>query len=112
MSMTEVLLEMGCDMEETMERFMDDQEFYVECFRKFVEDNELERLGISIESGDSEESFTQAHCLKGTLGNLGLTPLYDQMVVLVESLREGDMVQATKQYQTLMMEWEKYKHLQ
>lgn len=112
MSMTEVLLEMGCDMEETMERFMDDQEFYVECFRKFVEDKELERLGTSIESEDLEESFTQAHCLKGTLGNLGLTPLYEKMVILVESLRVGDVAQAKKQYQALMMEWERYKYLQ
>ncbi|MDE6851242.1 MAG: Hpt domain-containing protein [Lachnospiraceae bacterium] len=112
MSMTEVLQEMGCDMEETMERFMDDQEFYVECFCKFIEDKELETLGDIIESRDLEESFTRAHTLKGTLGNLGLTPLYNQMVVIVEFLRKGEMKQASEQYQLLMREWEKYKNLQ
>lgn len=112
MSMATILQEMGCEMEETMERFMDDQEFYVECFRKFIEDKELETLGGAIESDDLEESFTQAHTLKGTLGNLGLTPLYDQMVVIVEFLRKGDMQQASERYQLLMGEWERYKNLQ
>lgn len=112
MSITKVLREMGCDMEETMERFMDDQEFYVECFHKFIEDKELEALGKMIESGDIEESFAQAHTLKGTLGNLGLTPLYNQMAVIVEFLRKGDMKQALEQYQPLMREWERYKDLQ
>lgn len=112
MSMTTVLQEMGCEMEETMERFMDDQEFYVECFQKFIEDKELESLGDIIESRDLEESFARAHTLKGILGNLGLTPLYDQMVVIVEFLRKGDMQQASERYQRLMREWDRYKCLQ
>ena len=112
MSMTKILREMGCEMEETMERFMDDQEFYVECFRKFIEDKELEILGETIEPGDLEESFTRAHTLKGTLGNLGLTPINNQMVGIVEFLRKGDMQQASEQYQLMMKEWEQYKNLQ
>lgn len=112
MSMATILQEMGCEMEETMERFMDDQEFYVECFQKFIEHNELETLGATIDSGDIEESFTRAHTLKGTLGNLGLTPIYDQMVVIVEFLRKGDMQQASERYQRLMGEWDRYKNLQ
>ncbi|MDE6568536.1 MAG: Hpt domain-containing protein [Lachnospiraceae bacterium] len=112
MSMTNILQEMGCEMEETMERFMDDQEFYVECFHKFIEDKELENLGVIIESGNIDDSFTKAHTLKGTLGNLGLTPLYDQMVVIVEFLRKGDMQQASERYHLLMREWERYKYLQ
>lgn len=111
MSMTKELKEMGCDMEETMERFMDDEEFYVECFRKFVEDKELESLGDLMISRDLEESFTRAHTLKGTLGNLGLIPLFDQMVVIVEFLRKGDMLHALQKYQPLMEEWERYKNL-
>ena len=111
MSMTKVLQEMGCEMEETMERFMDDQEFYVECFQKFIEGKEIENLGEIIDSGDIEEAFTRAHTLKGTLGNLGLTPVYDQIVVIVEFLRKEDMQQASERYQLLMKEWERYKNL-
>lgn len=111
MSMVTILQEMGCEMEETMERFMDDQEFYVECFQKFVEDKELEGLGVTIESGNIEESFAKAHTLKGTLGNLGLAPIYDHMVVIVEFLRKGDIQQASERYQRLMGEWERYKVL-
>lgn len=112
MSMAKILQEMGCEMDETMERFMDDQEFYVECFQKFIKDRELETLGEIIASGDLEESFIRAHTLKGTLGNLGLTPLYDQMVEIVEFLRKGDMQQASEKYHLLMKEWERYKSLQ
>ncbi len=112
MSMATILQEMGCEMEETMERFMDDQEFYVECFQKFIEHKEIETLGVTMESGDIEESFMRAHTLKGTLGNLGLTPIYDQMVVIVEFLRKGDMQQASERYQRLMGEWDRYKNLQ
>ncbi len=111
MSMTKVLQELGCEMDETMERFMDDEEFYVECFRKFIEDRELETLGDIIESGNLDKSYTQAHTLKGTLGNLGLVLLYDRMGIIVECLRKGDMQHASEHYQLLMEEWKRYKNL-
>lgn len=102
---------LGCDMDGAMERFLDDQEFYEECFNKFIEDGELEKLGETIESGDLEKSFAQAHSLKGTLGNLGLTPLYEMMVDIVEPMRQGDMTEAPQRYQQLMKEWKRYKDL-
>ncbi|MDO4166009.1 MAG: Hpt domain-containing protein [Eubacteriales bacterium] len=105
------LQELGCDMEGSMGRFLNDQEFYKECFLKFVEERELEKLGSVIVSGDVEEAFAQAHSLKGTLGNLGLTPIYNQMVDIVELLRQGEMSGVPQRYQELMKEWEQYKNL-
>lgn len=105
------LRELGCDMDGAMERFLDDQEFYKECFHKFVEDGELDKLAENIQSGNVEESFALAHSLKGTLGNLGLTPLYERMVDIVELLRQGDMSMTPGRYRQLMEEWEKYKKL-
>ncbi len=102
---------LGCDMDRSMGRFMNDQEFYEECFLKFVEDGELEKLGTTIASGDVEEAFSQAHSLRGTLGNLGLTPLFDQMVEIVERLRQCDMSDVPQRYQALMKDWEQYKNL-
>ena len=42
-----------------------------------------------MESGDRKEAFEAAHSLKGVLGNLSLTPLYEPTSEMTELLRAG-----------------------
>ena len=37
-------------------------------------------LGTSIEAKNVEKAFDAAHSLKGTLGNMGLTPMYEIII--------------------------------
>ncbi|MGN0483576.1 MAG: Hpt domain-containing protein [Lachnospiraceae bacterium] len=82
------LQELGVDMEEIMDRFMDDKELYVSCLERFMEETTFEELKEKLESLDYEEAFNCAHSLKGVSANLGLHHLYDAVCKIVEPLRE------------------------
>ena len=50
-------------------------------------DTGFERLKAALEAGDLAAAFEAAHALKGVLGNLALTPAYDQVSEITELLR-------------------------
>lgn len=77
----------GVSMKEVMERFMDDEELYVDCLRMFMNDASFDTLQKSLAEGDYTQAFEAAHTLKGVAGNLGLGPLYAAICELVERLR-------------------------
>ncbi len=86
----DILRDYGADIDGVMDRFMDDEELLADCLVEFMGEDQLLKLRAAIESKDYEESFEVAHALKGVSGNLGLTPLFDKVCVLVESLRAKD----------------------
>lgn len=77
----------GCDVNGTMERFMDDEELYRSCLAMAMDDAGFDGLMQAVNHGDAPAAFEYAHTLKGVLANLGLTPLYDIVVRIVEPLR-------------------------
>ena len=94
--MEEVMLEKlrrcGIDVENTLNRFMQREDLYVRFLNKFKQDQNFAGLKESIENEDYEEAFKFAHTLKGVAGNLGLTPLYEEVAVLVEELRKSNHI--------------------
>ena len=40
------LINMGCDMNVTMDRFMNDEEFYMDCYKQLICDKEFDNLKI------------------------------------------------------------------
>lgn len=83
------LRDWGCDTAGAMERMADDEDFYIECLREVSEDPYFDVLKAAIESGDAAKAFEAAHTLKGVLANVGLTPIYNKIVEIVEPLRAG-----------------------
>lgn len=77
----------GADVDGVMDRFMEDEDLLMMCLEQFVQDDEVAQLEEKMEQKDYEEAFEVAHALKGVSGNLGLTPLFQAVCVLVESLR-------------------------
>lgn len=80
--------EYGADISGISDRFMGNYELYASCLLEFINEPSIDSLRKSIASHKYDESFSSSHALKGLSGNLGLTPLYDAVCVLVESLRE------------------------
>ena len=80
----------GADYETTLERFMGNEQLYLKILNMLFKDENLHKLGEAIGSGDMTSAFEAAHTLKGVAGNLGLTPLYNAVCVLVEPLRAGE----------------------
>lgn len=82
----------GCDVKAALSRFIDDEEFYLECIAKFKKETGFELLGQCLTNKQFKEAYEYAHMLKGVAGNLGLTPIYEKLCILVELLRNyGDI---------------------
>lgn len=105
------LQEYGCDVEHTLERFVDDENFYWECFDILFTSDALEQLGEALKKGDAQEAFICAHGMKGTVGNLGLVPLFKKLEPIVEPLRAGQVDGLMPSYEELCDEWKKCQKL-
>lgn len=81
----------GCDVNGAMARCLNDEDFYCKLVKTVMRDSAFEELGKTLEEGDAVKSFDLAHSLKGSLANVGLTPLYDLVVQIVEPLRGGNI---------------------
>lgn len=86
----EELKNLGCNMEETMERFMGNEELYFDCLEKALGDKSFAQLKETLEEKDVKASFEHAHNLKGLMANMGLAPIYDEVVEIMEPLRKGN----------------------
>ena len=100
----EKLIMYGINVDEVMARFVDDEELYIECFVSFLSDELFDALGRALESRDFDLAFAHAHTLKGVCANLGLTPLYHSICVVVESLRNGEYADLEQQYMEVCRE--------
>lgn len=81
------LSQSGIEVEQALERFMNNEGLYVRFLNKFLQDKNFDGMIASANSGDYDGMLTYAHTLKGVAGNLGLTPLYQQLDTLVLRLR-------------------------
>lgn len=104
----EVLQGLGCDMEDIMTRFLDDEEFYLSCFDSIIQDTKFEELKKYIIAGDVSKAFECAHTLKGLIANTGLSSLGSIMVEIVETLRDGSLEGLSEKCNELYKEREKY----
>jgi HPt (histidine-containing phosphotransfer) domain-containing protein len=101
----------GCDIDGAMERFLGETDLYENCLETVAEDNAFIALGEALKDGNATEAFEQAHTLKGVLANLGLTPMYDIVVQLVEPLRVGYVENLSGIYEELLSANENLKEL-
>jgi len=103
MNLTEELKTLGVDTDEGLDRVMGDASLYEMMLGMFVDaiqDNPitLEEFG----SDDQEALIRKVHTLKGTTGNLSLTPLfmgYNQALTL---LRSGQSAQARAEFEKVL----------
>lgn len=107
------LEENGADVEATLKRIMGNDAIYLKFLGKFPNDPNYANLGASMESGNFEEAYKCAHALKGVVGNLGLTPIFDNVSVLVEELRnkanaDVDAAAAGEEWQKIKTVYEQF----
>lgn len=101
----------NCDVDGALERFLDDEEMYLDFLNQITEEEAVGRLGEAIGRGDVQAAFDLAHTLKGVHGNMGLTPLYNLDIEIVEPLRAGSFDGVAENYSKLIAENEKLKQL-
>lgn len=94
----------GADIPGIKARFSDNAELYEKCFYGLFSDPVLSDLGRAISNKEYGNAFEAAHALKGVTGNLGLTPLYQTVCILVESLRAKSYSNIDLEYEAIVRE--------
>ena len=79
----------GANTDEGLSRCLNNEAFYLRLVNMALDDAGFEKLSSAIENDDRKAAFEAAHSLKGSLGNLALTPIYAPVVELTELLRGG-----------------------
>ena len=83
----EALKEFGANTEEGLGRCFNNEAFYLKLVGMGLADANFDRLKAALEAQDAEAAFEAAHALKGSIGNLALTPIYTPVCALTEKLR-------------------------
>ena len=98
----EKLKNYGCDTDGALKRVLDDEDFLILCINSALDGDEFVKLGDALKNKDIKNAFEYAHALKGVLSNVGLTPLYNIIVQIVEILRAENLDGTDIKYITLM----------
>ncbi len=98
----EKLNEFGVDTKEGLTRCMNNQKFYFRMISMGLSNDSFEKLGKALEEGNLDEAFESAHALKGVLGNLALTPIYNPLSEMTEMLRAKKTADYTAMYEPIM----------
>lgn len=92
----------GCNVQEALERFVDDEELYITCMNLFVNDASFSALGDALKSQNYRAAFEAAHTLKGVAGNVSAGSLYEIIGSLTDKLRVNDYTGLDEDYQKIM----------
>ena len=83
----EKLNEYGANTSEGLGRCMGNEALYLRLVSAVAAQPDFDKLNEAVAAGDLKTAFESAHALKGVLGNLSLTPLYDKVSEITELLR-------------------------
>lgn len=86
----ELLEQHGFDVDGTMKRFLNNEQLYHKCLKKFLDDDSMNKLMEACATDNVEDAFKAAHTMKGFISNLGVNKLYHLLYPLVEKLRTGN----------------------
>ncbi len=85
----ETLQSYGANTAEGLARCLNNEAFYLRLVGMALADDGFEKLLSAVKADDRQAAFEAAHGLKGVLGNLALTPLYERASQITELLRAG-----------------------
>ena len=77
----------GANVSEGLARCMNNEAFYLRMVNLALTDANFDRLKSAMDAGDARAAFEAAHALKGSIGNVSLTPIYEPVCQLTELLR-------------------------
>ncbi len=84
------LNQFGVNTKEGLGRCMNNEAFYLRLVNLALKDAGFDKLSAAVGNGDKKAAFEAAHALKGSLGNLALTPIYKPVAEITDLLRTGE----------------------
>ncbi len=86
----EKLKNLGADVETGLSRCAGNEALYLKLAGMGLGDAKFEELGAALNQNNLDKAFELCHALKGVIGNLAITPLYDSLSILTENLRNRE----------------------
>ena len=106
------LQEFGANTAEGLGRLLNNEDFYIRMVKMAAaDDSGIETLKAAIAQKDLKAAFDAAHGLKGSLGNLALSPLYDPIAEMTELLRVETDTDYSGYLKEIETQWSKLKEL-
>ncbi len=94
MTLLEELQSLGVNIEEGLKRLNGNEKLYTRLFGSFLKTLNANAVAPDFDSANTAEVIEKAHTIKGTAGNLSITPLYDAYSEILALLRAGQLEQA------------------
>ncbi len=85
----DILNQFGADTKEGLARCLDDEGFYLELIPEALTRDRYEDIEKYLNEKNLPAAFEAAHALKGVVGNLALTPIFEPISEMTELLRAG-----------------------
>ncbi len=107
----DALKERGENTTDGLMRCMNDEGFYLKMVSMALQDDSFDLLKSALEAGDLDAGFERAHALKGVMGNVGLTTLFDPIAEMTEELRARKDIDYSGYIETIFTELDKLRAL-
>ncbi len=91
MALLEELKSLGVNVEEGLKRLNGNEKLYTRLFGSFLKTINANMVSVDF---DCTETTEKVHTMKGTAGNLSVTPLYEGYSEILALLRSGQPEQA------------------
>ena len=91
----------GVNTKEGLSRCMNMEKFYFRMLGMGLKNDAFDKLEKCLATGNLEEAFEQAHAIKGVVGNLAITPIYNPISEMTEQLRRKEEVDYVALYKPI-----------
>ena len=92
----------GADVETGLSRCVGKEDLYLKLVNMGLGDAKFEELGTVLQSNDLDQAFKICHALKGVIGNLAITPLYEALSQMTEKLRNKEAADYSAMYSDIL----------
>lgn len=94
MTLLEELKALGVNVDEGLARINGNEKLYTRLLGTFVKSLEANAVQPDFDAADCETMIEKTHTIKGTSGNMSITPIYEAYSEIVDLLRTGQAEQA------------------
>ena len=101
------LIAAGINVNEALDRFMNNEALMIKFLIRFLEDENFSQLCEAMAQQDADRAFEAAHALKGVVGNLSMQNLFRHTTTVVEYLRANNFAAAAGAMVPLRAEYAK-----
>ncbi len=94
MDLLDELRTLGVDVDDGLKRLMGNEKLYRRLLGSFVKMIRTQAVDPDFDENDYKEAIEKAHSIKGTAGNLSLTPIYKSYSEVLNLLRTDKPAEA------------------